>query len=285
MHNLLEFLRKYNYFFLFIVLEVVSFVLLFRFNNYQGSVWFSSANAAVAQVDSWYGDARAFVQLKTVNRRLTDENLELRKQVTQLRDALQTATRDTALTERLVREHLQNYTLIPATVVSNSVSGQGSYLVLDRGEADGVRPEMGVIGGGGVVGIVYLVGPHHALVIPITNRKSSISCRIRGQRNFGYLQWNGPSLLRAYVDDIPRYAKVKVGEAIETSGYSSVFPPGIFVGRIRGIQNAPDGQSFRLDVTLGTDFSNLRDVSVVATPYKAEIDTLQTRAQSLMHEE
>lgn len=83
---------------------------------------------------------------------------------------------------------------------------------------------------------------------------------------------------RAYVDDIPRYARVKKGEAVETSGYSSVFPPGIFVGRIRSISNSPDGQSYKLDVTLGTNFANLRDVEVVATPYKAEIDTLQVHA-------
>ena len=44
MRNLIEFLTKNNYWFVFVVLEVVSLVLLFRFNSYQGSVWFSSAN-------------------------------------------------------------------------------------------------------------------------------------------------------------------------------------------------------------------------------------------------
>ena len=57
-----------------------------------------------------------------------------------------------------------------------------------------------------------------------------------------------------------------------------MFPPGIFVGRIHKISNSADGQSYRLDVTLGTNFANLRDVSVVATPYKAEIDTLRANA-------
>ena len=85
-------------------------------------------------------------------------------------------------------------------------------------------------------------------------------------------------LMHAYVDDFPRYAKVKKGEAVETSGYSSVFPPGIFVGRIASIENSPDGQSYKLDIVLGTHFGNLRDVSVVATPYKAEIDTLKAHA-------
>ena len=57
------------------------------------------------------------------------------------------------------------------------------------------------------------------------------------------------------------------------------------MGRIREIRNSADGQSYRLDITLGTDFANLRDVSVVATPYKAEIDTLQTHARQSFDEQ
>ena len=49
MHNLLEFLAKYHHWFLFVVLEVVSFVLLFQYNSYQGSVWFSSANVVAGK--------------------------------------------------------------------------------------------------------------------------------------------------------------------------------------------------------------------------------------------
>ncbi len=278
MQNLLDFLRKYNYVFLFLVFEVVSFVLLFRFNSYQGSVWFSAANSVAAGVNRVYGDAWAFIRLGDVNRRLTDENLRLEKELAATREALLTATRDTSVTERLLEEHLVDFRQIPAKVVSNTYSRSGHYLVIDRGESDGVRAEMGVVGGGGVVGIVYLTGPHYSLVIPVTNPKSSISCRVRGQRYFGYLQWTGHGTHSAFVDDIPRYARLRKGEAVETSGYSSVFPPGIFVGRVSRISNSADGQSYRLDVNLGTDFSNLRDVNVVATPYKPEIDTLRTHA-------
>lgn len=278
MHNLLDFVRKYSYFFLFILLEVASLALLFRFNSYQGSVWFSAANSAVARIDGFYGNTLAYINLNEVNKDLTARNIQLQREAELLRSQLHQFTKDTTLTEQIMHEKLKDYTMIPATVVSNSNERDNNYLVIDKGTIDGIKPEMGVVGGGGVVGIVYLTGPHHSLVIPVTNRKSSISCRVRGQSYFGYLQWDGSSMRRAYVDDIPRYARVKKGEAVETSGYSSVFPPGIFVGRIRSIRNSPDGQSYKLDVTLGTNFANLRDVEVVATPYKAEIDTLQVHA-------
>lgn len=278
MHNLLDFVRKYSYFFLFMLLEVASLALLFRFNSYQGSVWFSAANSAVARIDGLYGNTLAYINLNEVNKDLTARNIQLQREAELLRSQLHQFTKDTTLTEQIMHEKLKDYTMIPATVVSNSNERDNNYLVIDKGTIDGIKPEMGVVGGGGVVGIVYLTGPHHSLVIPVTNRKSSISCRVRGQSYFGYLQWDGSSMRRAYVDDIPRYARVKKGEAVETSGYSSVFPPGIFVGRIRSISNSPDGQSYKLDVTLGTNFANLRDVEVVATPYKAEIDTLQVHA-------
>lgn len=281
MHNLLDFVRKYSYFFLFVLLEVVSMTLLFRFNSYQGSVWFTAANTAVARINGLYGNAVAYLNLQQVNKDLTERNVALEREAEQLRASLHQLTKDTTETERLMREKLAGYTMVPATVVSNSNERENNYLVIDKGENDGIRPEMGVVGGGGVVGIVYLTGPHHSLVIPVTNRKSSISCRVRGQNYFGYLQWDGTSLRKAYVDDVPRYARVKKGEVVETSGYSAVFPPGIFVGRIRSISNSPDGQSYKLDVALGTNFANLRDVEVVTTPYKAEIDTLQAHASAV----
>ena len=278
-NNLIDFIRKYCYIFLFILFETISMILLFRFNSYQGSVWFSAANSVAAGINSTYSNVMNFFNLEQINQELTAQNIALQRETEHLRQSLITATKDTTITEKLMREKLVGYNMVPATVVSNSAERSNNYLVIDRGEKDGIRPEMGVVGGGGVVGIIYLTGPHHSLVIPVTNRKSSISCRVRGQNYFGYLQWDGSSMLSAYVDDVPRYAKVKVGQAIETSGYSAVFPPGIFVGRVRTIRNSTDGQSYRLDVTLGTNFANLRNVLVVTTPYKAEIDTLQVHAQ------
>ena len=50
MRNLLEFLAKYNHWFVFLILEVVSMVLLFQYNSYQGSAWFSSANAVTGKI-------------------------------------------------------------------------------------------------------------------------------------------------------------------------------------------------------------------------------------------
>lgn len=122
---------------------------------------------------------------------------------------------------------------------------------------------MGVACGNGVVGIVYMAGIHYAVVIPVLNSKSNISCSIQGRNYFGYLHWNGGASNMAYLDDVPRHAKFKLGDRIVTSGYSSVFPAGVLVGKIKHVYNSEDGLSYRLAVQLSTDFGNLRDVCVI----------------------
>lgn len=278
MSPLFDFLRRYAHVALFVVLEAVSLTLLLRFNTYQGNVWLSGANRTAAAANRLYTETEAFLALRGVNAELTHQNVLLMQQNDRLRQALCEATHDSTRAELELSRALAGFRQIPAHVVANSHSRADNYLVIDRGEQDGVRPEMGVVGGGGVVGIVYLCGERHSLVLPVTNRKSSISCRVRGQRYFGYMQWDGTDMRRAYVDDIPRYAHLRGGDIIETSGYSAVFPPGLFVGRVKRVRNSSDGQSYRLDVQLGADLARLSDVAVVATPYKAEIDTLRAHA-------
>ena len=53
MRNLLDFLSRHNHWFVFVLLEVISAVLLFHYNSYQGSVWFSSANAVSGKLFEW----------------------------------------------------------------------------------------------------------------------------------------------------------------------------------------------------------------------------------------
>ena len=117
--------------------------------------------------------------------------------------------------------------------------------------------------GQGIVGIVYLCNEHYSVIIPVLNEQSNISCAIRGRGFFGYLRWYGGSPESAYVEDIPRHAHFRLGDFVVTSGYSSVFPPGIIVGRIKHVYNSDNGLSYRLNISLSTDFARLRDVSVI----------------------
>ena len=172
--------------------------------------------------------------------------------------------------------------MIPAKVISNSLDKKDNFITIDKGEADGVRKDMGVACGNGVVGVVYMVSKHYAIVIPLLSSKSNVSVTIRNRGYYGYLHWTGGAADLAYVDDIPRHAHFRLGDLVETSGYSSIFPPGIIVGQILHVYNSRDGLSYRVQVKLTTDFGNLRDVCVIDNSAMQErIDLLRNAEDSL----
>jgi len=278
--NLIAFLAKYHHWFLFVLLEVASGVLLFQYNSYQSSAWFTSANYVVGKVYQADAAIRAFFSLTRVNEELTLRNFYLERQVEQLRRLYGDMTQDTTVLERQELEFLSRYKLIPAKVVSNSLDKRENLITIDKGRADGVQTDMGVACGNGIVGVVYLVSDHYSVIIPVLNVSSSrISCSIRGRGYFGYLRWYGGDPAIAYVEDIPRHAKFKRGDWIETSGYSSIFPPGVLVGKVGTIYNSPDGLSYRLKVHLTTDFGRLRDVCVISDKGIAERSRLMEQAK------
>ena len=282
MHNLIAFFAKYNHWFVFVLLEVVSFVLLFQYNSYQGSVWFSSANAVSGKVLEWSSDVESFFSLVKVNEQLTYRNAYLEHQVASLSKQLEKAAGDSGILYREQLRFLQEYKMIPAKVVSNELNKRNNLMTINKGAHDGVRPDMGVVSGNGIVGIVYMVSQHYSVIIPVLNSSSNISCTIQNRDYFGYLSWEGGSSAYAYLDDVPRHAQFKIYDKVVTSGYSSVFPPGILVGTIMRVYNSSDGLSYRLLVKLSTDFGKLRDVCVIDDALmKERIDIMHQAQDSL----
>lgn len=284
MHNLTEFLAKHNHWFVFLVLEVVSMVLLFRYNSYQGSVWFSSANAVTGKVYEWDSAVESFFSLSGVNSQLTQRNAFLEQQVRMLDDSIARLTRsqEAAVTRLSSMVPFQGCRLIPAKVVANMVNRYDNLITIDKGSADGVKRDMGVVCGMGVVGIVYLVSEHYSIVIPALNSHSNISCTIQRRGYFGYLRWRGGSSQLAYLEDVPRHAHFKLGDNVVTSGYSSVFPPGVMVGKVLHVFNSADGLSYRIQVKLSTDFARLRDVCLVDdSALQERIDLMRAAQDSI----
>lgn len=282
MCNLLEFLAKYNHWFVFLILEVVSMVLLFQYNSYQGSAWFSSANAVTGKLYEWDANVETFFSLTKVNQELTQRNAYLEQEVQKLSDSLVSVTKDSSIYHRDQFALLRNYRLIPAKVVANSVDKPGNLMTIDKGSADGIHKDMGVISGTGVVGIVYLVAEHYAIVIPVLNTKSNISCMIQNRGYFGYLRWKGGVSDLAYLEEVPRHAHFKLGDYVVTSGYSAVFPPGVRVGRILHVFNSADGLSYRVQLRLSTDFARLRDVCVIDdTAMKERLEIMRAAQDSI----
>ena len=277
MRNLIAFLLKYNYWFLFILLEVASFVLLFRFNRYQQSVFFTSANAVTGSVYELLGSVTSYFHLKAINESLLDRNLLLEQQIDNLEKALKEQKMD-SITIASIKEMPQTeYEIFKARVIKNSLNLTDNYITLNKGLSAGIRPDMGVVNGNGIVGIVYEVSPSYSVVISALNSKSNISCKIANSDYFGYLRWEYGDSQYAYLQDLPRHTDFNVGDTVVTSGFSSVFPEGILVGTIEGMSESNDGLSYSLKVKLATDFGKLSDVRVIARKGQQEQKRLENK--------
>ena len=284
MRNLLNLLLKYDYCLLFLLLEIAGFLLLFRFNSYQGSVFFTSANRVFGAVYDVAKETTAYFGLRTANKRLVDQNTELFLQIERLTEELKKYTADTVLIGEMRSNVLRSYTLYDADVVNNSVIHKDNYITINKGETDGIRPEMGVIGGNGVVGIVYNTSSHYALVLSVLNSKSSISCKIKRTEYLGLLKWDGGSSHYALLTDVPRHSEFLLGDTVVTSGYSAVFPGNIPVGIVEEISDSEDALSYILKVKLFTDFARLNDVRVISAPGREEQAELERNVAEIEEE-
>lgn len=288
MRNLLAFLAKYNHWFVFILLEVICFVLLFRFNNFQGSVYFSSANAVAGKVYEYNSSVTTFFNMSQSNKKLSERNLILEQQVRALTQYIATHHGDSLAMEQCQKQALAGFKLIPAKVIQSTINREDNLITIDKGKADGIYEDMGVACGTGVVGVVYMASDHYSIVLPVINVNSNISVMIRKRGYFGFLHWKGTPSDIAYVDDVPRHARFALGDYVVTNGYSSIFPPGIMVGKILHVFNSSDGLSYRVQLRLSTDFGKLRHVCVIdnsalkdkALLLKAAQDSLKPRDTS-----
>ena len=278
MQTLLNLLVKYNHWFLFLLLEGISVMLIVRFNNYQSAAFFTSTNSVAGEMFSAVTDATSYLSLKGENKQLLEQNVALSAEVQLLREQLEEYRNAEALSDDGVfLQDSSDYVFNSARVVNNSLNAVNNYIVIDKGTKDGVGSEMGVYNGEGVVGVIYLSSKHYSLVLPLLNSKSNISCRIKGGDNFCALQWDGEDTRYSYLVDLPRYTKFEQGDTVVTSGFSSIFPANIPVGTIDRVEDTPDAMFYRARVKLMVDFSSLSSVYIVGNKGHNEQMSLEAK--------
>lgn len=275
MRRLLDFLIKYNYWLVFVLLEGICVVLLLGAGGYQESVIFTSANEMAGHVLEMGGKVNSYFGLQETNEALMRRNTRLEQRVAFLEKTMRQQLNDSVAYESLSRMADSAYMEFPAMVIGNSLHLLDNYMTLDEGRRSGIMPEMGVVGAKGVVGIVYKVTSRYSLVISLLNSKSSLSCKIAGSDYFGYLKWEGDDPRYAYLKDLPRHAEFNLGDSVVTSGYSTVFPEGVMVGTVDDMADSNDGLSYLLKIKLATDFGNISQVRVIARRGQEELKELE----------
>ncbi|MCD7972786.1 MAG: rod shape-determining protein MreC [Candidatus Azobacteroides sp.] len=281
MRNLFNFLIRYNSWFLFIALEVISLVLLFTYNPYQESVYLSSANKVsgkfYASVNNFFG----YFNLRSINEELLEQNGLLQERIIFLEENLRSYTADSLNPNVFVDTvSAEKYEFITARVISNSITRLNNYITLNKGKKDGLLPEMGVIDQNGVVGVINKVSDNYATVMPILNPKFRFSARLKKNEYFGSLVWDGKDPRYAVLEELPRHANFQPNDTVVTSGYSDAFPEGIMVGIVDSISGKNSENFSAIKVVLAVDFSKLGNVLVIKDLNQLEKRNLENLTQS-----
>lgn len=272
MQNLLNFIIKHNHWFLFLILEGIGIMLIVQFNNYQSAKFFTSANKVAGSMFSTMADVNSYFGLKEENNKLMEQNKVLYEEIAGLQAEL-SHYRDSVAVESLKPAHGFYYNT--ATIINNSTNSINNYITLDKGSNEGIKEGMGVFGTDGIVGIVYTTSQNFSIVVPLLNSKSNVSCRVKGTNNFSPLQWKGGDTRHSYMVDLPRHSKVETGDTVVTSGFSSIFPGDMPVGKIVKIEDTADGMFYKAKVELFTDFSTISRVFLVGNEEKQELEILE----------
>ena len=273
MQKLFEFIIAKRHWFLFILCEIISFVLIYRNNVYQHNMMLTSANTIAGSISSVSGTVLSYFDLHKVNQELLDRNALLEMEVIGLREQLNNKIISSTLFDEIILAdtvmpdsiYLKSnaWKSIPAGVVNNSTTYSNNYITINKGFSDGIRPDMGVVSPQGIVGIVKTVKKHYSVVISLLNTKLRISCKVLNTNYFGALSWKGGDVKYAYLEQLPTHATFSVGDTIVTSGYSAVFPLGIMVGIVESYNKQDDDNFYSLKVRLTTDFHALNALNII----------------------
>lgn len=265
MYNILRFLQRYNFFLLFVLLEVVALLMLTRSHTFQRAAMNTVSSGLAGRIYDLRSGIGNYLSLRDANRKLLEQNARLLSEIAMLRS-------NTPLPPLADTNIVFEY--IPASVVSNTVHLRNNIFIIDKGLKHGVRKDMGVIAPQGAAGIVIGVSENYASVMSLLHKFGSISVRFKNNDQLAILQWNGGSYRYGDVVDIPTHIEMQPGDTLLTSGHSQVFPAGIMVGTIEEVTQSVTGSLNSARIKYSVDFNRLKDVYVIKNNHRNELDVL-----------
>jgi rod shape-determining protein MreC len=267
------FLLKFNGFFVFIILEFFSLYIYFTQNiNQEKSAFLGSSNRIVGNVYDYTNRWMRYWNLAAVNDSLAKENARLKMKMPNSQYNNLIASGDIQDTF-----NFQQYNYTEAQVINNSVNKKKNYLTINRGKLHGIKTNCGVLNanGDGIIGITIAVSQHFSSVMSILHEDTRVSAKIKRNGFFGVLTWDGSSAQKLTLEAIPKHAKIMIGDSIITSGFSSIFPEGVLVGRIESFKVDPGSNFYNIKVALAADLNNVQYINVVDDLMREERKKIQ----------
>lgn len=274
MRNLLNFILRHYFFFLFVALQVVAFALIFQNHFYQRSAFVNSSNYLAGNVYGVRNNISQYFNLRNINEQLARENTSI----------LENSPGSFLTTDQQIftfndTVYKKQFSYINARVINNSVKNRNNYITLNKGRMHGIKPDMGIINSNGVIGIVKVVSDNFSSVISFLHSDIQVSAKIAKNDHLGTVLWEGYDYRKASMLYVPPHVELSVGDSIITSGFSQIFPEGILIGTISDFEIRRGDNFFTIGIDLATDFNNLNYVSVVRNIYSNELQQLEAAAK------
>lgn len=265
MRHIFAFIWKHNFFFLFLVLEVVSLIFIANRSFYHRSVLSNVTDRFTGGVFTTWSGVTSYFSLKQENIRLANENARLQRILTKSE-----ITSDTASFIVADTLYKQQYHYTVAKVIGNSTSRRDNYIMLNKGRKHGIQPDMAVISPDGVVGTVVSVSENFSWAMSMLNKHSRISARLGRINQMGTVVWDGGNPSVGTLQDIPAHVKVLPGDTITSSGFSYIFPEGIMVGTVEEIYIEEGAHFYTIYFRFSADMNSLRNVYLIKNLFREE---------------
>lgn len=272
MQQIVYFFQKFKYFLFFLLLEIIALSITFNNLSFHKSKFVNSANAVTGGLYSQGSNISEYFSLKSENKRLSEENTQLKNLLTKKESIISENTNEFVVLD--TTRFYQKFSYISAKVVNNNYANQFNFITLNKGEKDGIAKEMAVFNSKGIIGITENTSRGYVRVQSILNRDSRINARLKNSNYFGTLSWDGKDYKAVQLYDIPRQAPLAIGDTIETGGKSAIFPEGILIGTISKINKGNTADN-KVEVSLFNDMSNLGYLYIVKNFDKDEIKKLE----------
>jgi rod shape-determining protein MreC len=264
MRNLLNFLARYNNLIIFLILEGIAFYLLSTRNSYHNSRLVNGVRGITHGIEEKINNTKSYLSLHEINENLAAENVALRNllaKLTRKESSLFFSVDDSS--------HKQQYLHSSAEVIENSINKQKNFFTINKGESQGIKVNMAVISAYSVAGVIVGCSGNYSVAMSLLNPDFKLSARIKSNGYFGSLSWDGRDYRYAILSDIPQHVLVNVGDTIETTGYSAIFPEGVIVGTVSDYEKF-GGDFYKITILLSTDFKKLHFVDVIGNMKKTE---------------
>ncbi|MBK9194723.1 MAG: rod shape-determining protein MreC [Flavobacteriales bacterium] len=272
MRDLFRFLWRSRSTLLFIGLMVLSFLWLANGNDHHRAQTFTSSQAAIGTLYGWRDQVVRYTDLDGENEILAAAQAEM---MNRMRSSyLNSSAPFVVVNDTLLQ---QQYKYISTRVLNSTTSKQKNFLTLDKGGKAGLAAGMGVIAANGIVGVVRECSPRFSTVTSVLNSSWNISVLNPRTEHFGLLNWDTADPTTARVKDIPKHARIVVGDTIVTGGDDRVFPKGVPVGVVESVVNDDGAVALDIIVRLSHDMTRIGHVWVVTDLLKLERDTLEAK--------